>query len=427
MAVQTEHSGGSSAGAGNRARRRSSGSEPNPTEEALGAAWLDTSDGKKFIVCEAANGLCLRMSPSAYWLFARVREGLAPAQIASLIRSSFGSEADPAEVSKACEDMLAKIEEESRIARKKARKRYAFRIRLLPESIVSKIARRFEGLLAVPVAIAFACLLAVAVALLVFSGPSHGVAAHMNSESAFAIAYAVFLLALCAHELGHAAACSRYGIRPGDIGFALYLVFPAVYCDVTRAWLLPRRKRVVVDIAGLAFEVGVGAIYVIIGLVFQLWFFNLAALMVLGNLVWALNPFGRFDIYWTLNDALGITDLRKASWRALKGLVQRHRAADQADAGELRGRARGALIAYAICSALMFGWFAYEMIEIGIALGASLASDVGLAERAGIGPAVHSASRIVLPVVIFTAIYCRMGSMLLPPAVRLVKRRKPAS
>lgn len=426
MPVQLGQGGGPSAGVGIRARRRASGPETNPAEEVPDAAWLDTSGDKKSVVCEITDGLCLRMSPSAYWLFSRVREGLAPAQIAALIRSSFGTEADPAEVSKACDDMLARIEEESKTAKARARKRYAFRIRLLPESVVGKIARRLEGLLTAPAAVAYVCLLALALAALAFSNPSHSVAAHLNSQSSFAIAYVVFLLALCAHELGHAAACSRYGVRPGDIGFALYLVFPAVYCDVTRAWLLPRRKRVVVDIAGLVFEVGVGAVYVIIALVFHFWFLDVAALMVLGNLLWALNPFGRFDVYWALNDALGITDLRRASWRALKGLVTRRKQA-QAETEDPQGRARVALIIYAICSAVMFGWFAFEMIEIGITLGASLTSDIELAARAGPATALHAAIGIMLPVIIFTALYCRMGAMLLPSVWRLASRWKPAA
>jgi hypothetical protein len=31
----------------------------------------------------------------------------------------------------------------------------------------------------------------------------------------------------------------------------LVLIFPAIYCDVTRAWLLPRRQRLAVDIGGV--------------------------------------------------------------------------------------------------------------------------------------------------------------------------------
>ncbi len=364
------------------------------------------------------------MSPSAYWLFSRLREGLEPPQIASLIHATFGADADPASVARACDELLVKVGEEIKLARAKARKRYAFRIRILPERVVGRIASLLEPLLSLPVGVAYGCLLGFAVFALVASGPSRGIGTHLNTESTFVAAYATFLLALCAHELGHATACSRYGIRPGDIGFALYLVFPAVYCDVTRAWLLPRRQRVVVDMAGLVFEIGVGSAYAIIGAIWHIWFLVLAALMVLGNLVWALNPFGRFDIYWALNDAVGVTNLRQASWQALKGILIRR--AHRAETSSLRGRARAALAAYAICSMLMFAWFGYEMAMIGVSLTAhAIAVGKLITHAAGhgqVGPALHAGAGILLPVVIFTALYCRLAAMLLPAIWRLGAR-----
>ena len=40
----------------------------------------------------------------------------------------------------------------------------------------------------------------------------------------------------------------------GNIGFALYFIYPAFYTDVTKVWRLPRLKRAVVDLGGIYFQ-----------------------------------------------------------------------------------------------------------------------------------------------------------------------------
>jgi hypothetical protein len=47
----------------------------------------------------------------------------------------------------------------------------------------------------------------------------------------------------------------------------VYLILPAIYCDVPRSWLLPRRQWVVVDVAGMLFEAAVGAIFSAVGVI----------------------------------------------------------------------------------------------------------------------------------------------------------------
>src|SRR5262245_32523102 len=47
------------------------------------------------------------------------------------------------------------------------------------------------------------------------------------------------LLSLPFHELGHGSACRHYDCRHGAMGFAMYLIFPCFYTDVSEAWRLP--------------------------------------------------------------------------------------------------------------------------------------------------------------------------------------------
>jgi hypothetical protein len=254
---------------------------------------------------------------------------------------------------------------------------------------------------------------------MIFAHPFRGAYAHLGDTGGIAAAYAVYLLALCAHELGHATACSRYRIRPGAIGFAVYLIFPAVYCDVTRAWLLPRRQRVLVDVSGLLFETAFGAAYVIGAAVTGSWVLGLAAIMVAGNMLWVLNPFGRFDIYWALSDALGLTELRRESALVIRGLMRR-RAPSHGRATQL------ALAAYAAGAAAVAGWFGYIALSSLPSLLTRLYSTalltVRAAEQGRAETAVTAAIRLALPALIFALLYYRLAG-LAAPAVRVLASR----
>jgi hypothetical protein len=394
----------------------------------VGAGWLDTAGAVPTVVCQVADGCCLRMSPSAYWLFGEIEKGRSAEQIAELVREKFGQEVDVAAVSKASAELMAAIDEEVKLAQLKRRRRYIFRIRLVPESLVGKIARRLEFLFCLPVALAYLTLAGVGSYLLFCSDAPREVAAHLTSGTGFLAAYLIYLVALAAHELGHATACSRYRMRPGDIGFAVYLVFPAVYCDVTRAWLLPRRQRVVVDLSGLLFEVGVGAFYATLGALLHAWVLSLSAFLVLGNLVWALNPFGRFDVYWTMNDALGLVDLSADRWRILRDtlLPGRRVRAPRPNAIVLGKGAKAFLLGYGICSVLVIGVFGYGVMQMGGAvvagLQASCAHLVREAAQGQIAAVLRGGIGLLFPAAVVAVMSWRLAAIGVVPLARRINR-----
>jgi putative peptide zinc metalloprotease protein len=131
--------------------------------------------------------------------------------------------------------------------------------------------------------------------------------------------YALLLGSLAIHELGHAAACARYGVPPGEIGLTVYLIYPAFYSDVTSAWELRRWQRAVVDVGGAFFQlIAIASLvigYVITGLeplLIGVW-------MSVGSIIVSLNPVFKFDGYWLVSDALGVDNLGRR-----RGLVARH-------------------------------------------------------------------------------------------------------
>ncbi|MEQ8425435.1 MAG: hypothetical protein RIA63_12045, partial [Cyclobacteriaceae bacterium] len=61
-------------------------------------------------------------------------------------------------------------------------------------------------------------------------------------------------LTMLIHELGHIAACRKFGIDHGEIGFGFYLAFPVLYADVTNIWKLDRHKRIITNLGGIYLE-----------------------------------------------------------------------------------------------------------------------------------------------------------------------------
>ena len=111
------------------------------------------------------------------------------------------------------------------------------------------------------------------------------------------------------HEFGHAAACRYGGAQPGAIGVGLYLIFPALYTDVTDSYRLNRAGRLRTDLGGVYFHVlwilGCAAAYLATGYQPLLLVILLVHLEALEQLL----PFVRLDGYFVLADIAGVPDL----------------------------------------------------------------------------------------------------------------------
>lgn len=184
--------------------------------------------------------------------------------------------------------------------------------------------------------------------------------------------YLVFGLLFCLcvssffHELGHASACSFYGIKHGGIGVGLYLTFPVLYTDVNNAWMLPRPKRCVINFAGVYFQSA--AMILLIGLyhIFELDFIKFLLLMINVGFVFVLNPFFKFDGYWLTSDVIGVSNLHKKSIEFIKHLLWRlmHRQTRKPLVFE-QGRCQTiAFITYSILSTIFFLSFFFYIIPL---------------------------------------------------------------
>ncbi|NQX54903.1 hypothetical protein HQN86_14875 [Pedobacter panaciterrae] len=111
------------------------------------------------------------------------------------------------------------------------------------------------------------------------------------------------------HELGHIAASRAAGVEHGEVGFAFYLIFPVLYSDVTNIWQVPKKRRIIVNLAGatneLLYAVCLFLIFYFTGNKTLLTAFYLINLKIL----FELNPFVRMDGYWVFSDITNTPNL----------------------------------------------------------------------------------------------------------------------
>jgi putative peptide zinc metalloprotease protein len=177
--------------------------------------------------------------------------------------------------------------------------------------------------------------------------------------SAYLIGYVPVLLSVLFHEFGHLSACQYFGCPHGEIRLGLYLVFPVFYANVTPAWRLERKPRVVVDLGGMYFQLILTIpSFLLFHLtqeqVWLLFFLELDAMML-----FCLNPFLRFDGYWLCSDFLGVPNLRSRSQSMMKilyGRLTRKSMVPRAPLLDLRPAAHLGGVIYAV-GTYLFGSF----------------------------------------------------------------------
>ena len=137
------------------------------------------------------------------------------------------------------------------------------------------------------------------------------------------LAYLIIMATVLLHELGHAAACVANKIKPGGIGFGFYLISPVFFADVTEAWRLDSKKRLVVDFGGIYIDMLICAFFnAYLMYCYNDFLFKIVIAKLLITLA-NLNPFLRFDGYWILSDFLNIQNMRKKSNECLRLLVNK--------------------------------------------------------------------------------------------------------
>jgi multidrug resistance efflux pump len=144
-----------------------------------------------------------------------------------------------------------------------------------------------------------------------------------------AYAWFVLILSVCAHEVAHGLTCKRFGGQVREMGFMLIYFQPALYCNVSDAWMFPEKaKRLWVTAAGAWLDILVWALAVLIWRLTEpdaaLHFAALVVLATAGvRTLFNVNPLIKLDGYYLLADALDIPNLRLRAFRYLGSLRRR--------------------------------------------------------------------------------------------------------
>ncbi len=280
---------------------------------------IDSSGAEEDCLLVTEGGRHIRVSSSARQLLRWVRAGRDFEALAEELSREKGR-AISAEQLRAAHTRVVKTIEEAEDTRASAMSGFWFRVRLVPASIVKLVASRLIWLFHPGLA---AVLLSAVFGLIVYSRQTS--LSYELEPFVFWQGYGLFLVSLVAHEFGHASACARYGATPSDIGFIFYIIYPAFYSDVTRAWQLKRWQRIVVDLGGNYFQYLVAGIYCI-GFILSGWnIFQVAVSLVIYCSAFSLNPIFKFDGYWLVTDALGVTNLGQHPARILGYALRRAR------------------------------------------------------------------------------------------------------
>lgn len=187
-----------------------------------------------------------------------------------------------------------------------------FRVALVPESITWLIGGMFAWLCH-PALMLLAIPATVGTEIWLFATQSMGAALQqaLLTPASILLIMLMSLASATFHEFGHAAACRYGGARPGRMGCGIYLVWPAVYTDVTDAYRLGRRGRLRTDLGGVYFNglfvMGVTALYLWSG--FQPLLVAVLATNI--EIFRQLIPTLRFDGYYIAADLVGIPNLFK--------------------------------------------------------------------------------------------------------------------
>ncbi len=284
---------------------------------------IDSSEKHLSYLIVTETGKHLKVSPTSYFLLESFNKGVESQKIADSLNVSIET------INSSYENLTKRI---SDLDKNESNRRTGFWFlwEVIPSSLVIWIAKPLSVMFHPIIVLFMLGLGAGSIIINVHLGTFTNSYSAITNPEVFWVGYLLFLFSTVAHEFGHAGASIRYGATPSGIGFTLYLIFPALYSDVTGSWKLKSKQRAVVGLGGIYFQLIIAAFYTVFGIIFETESFKIAALMIYGNCILNLNPFFKFDGYWILSDLLGVINLSRQPKQIFLFLYNRLRGIESA-------------------------------------------------------------------------------------------------
>jgi putative peptide zinc metalloprotease protein len=176
------------------------------------------------------------------------------------------------------------------------------------------------------------------------------------------LAWFVMLGVVAFHESAHGLTCKYFGGHVREIGFMLIYFQPAFYCNVSDAWLFPKKShRMWVTFAGAYFEIFLWAMATIVWRVTDpSTALNHFALIVTATsafkMFFNMNPLIKLDGYYLLCDWLDIPNLRQKASDYFNNGARKIFGLSSRPFPDIDPRLRNFFIVYSILSALYIYW-----------------------------------------------------------------------
>jgi putative peptide zinc metalloprotease protein len=320
---------------------------------------LDEISQRLNYIISNKNGQQISLSASAFYLLQAFRAGTSFEELAADLSRKLPRERAilPEQLERLYHDIIDQLAAiEKRTPSASLPFGFWLRLRILPQSVVNKLSSWMTFLYWPPIATWILLIIIAAIVSAIYGGLFRIRA----DSSAFLPSYLLFLLSLAVHEFGHSTACVAFGARASDIGFTIYLIYPAFYSDVTASWRLSRWRRLIVDLGGFYFQFAVGSCFLLV-YHFRPWEpLRIAFLVILYTAIISLNPIFKFDGYWALTDLLGVSNLGKQPRRIAKCILDRLRGRETAPVPWPTG-IMIALVIYAIAAVWVWAGFLWRV------------------------------------------------------------------
>jgi putative peptide zinc metalloprotease protein len=170
--------------------------------------------------------------------------------------------------------------------------------------------------------------------------------------------YIVVILIIIIHEYGHGLTCKYFGGEVPAMGILIiYLINPALYCNVSDSYRFPKKsQRLWVVAAGAVVELFIGAIAVYVWwltdptLIIHDFAFKIIIFCSITSLLFNMNPLLKYDGYYALAEWLEIPNLRKRAFARLGHLFRTRVFGLPADPPRGSARERRILLVYGIAA-----------------------------------------------------------------------------
>lgn len=170
------------------------------------------------------------------------------------------------------------------------------------------------------------------------------------------------------HEFGHALTARHFRCECHEMGVMLLCFTPAVYTNVTDAWILPNKwSRIAISAAGIYVELLIAAVATFV------WWFTapgavhqLAMILMLTcslqTFLANANPLMRFDGYFVLADWLEIPNLRAKARRLLLNWLSEACLGIEPPPDQYLPVGRRILFAVYAVTAVLYGWLVFYIV-----------------------------------------------------------------